>query len=118
MISRRNFFGTALAGATAMGFGKRAWAYRSTDASQFSGVSITTIELGEEVFRYIQRVNGSFDPTLYMQILGAANEFKEGDQIVGVAAADETSRANARTLLANTCVRDLDAHPLLEASTK
>jgi len=67
---------------------------------------------GEDVFRFIARQRGAHDAKLYAQILGAANAFKEGDEIVGVAAADETSRHNARTLLANTRLADIDAHPL------
>jgi ethanolamine ammonia-lyase large subunit len=46
---------------------------------------------------------------LYAQLLGAANEFKEGDLSVGVAAADDASRKHARTLLANTRVGDIEA---------
>ncbi|MCP4510407.1 MAG: ethanolamine ammonia-lyase subunit EutB, partial [Fuerstiella sp.] len=52
------------------------------------------------------------DATLYARILGAANDFKEGDEAVGVAAADEASRQNARILLANTRLKDIDAHSL------
>ncbi len=66
----------------------------------------------EDVFRFIQRVRGTHDAKLYARILGAANDFKEGDEIVGVAAADEASRRNARSLLANTRLADIDAHPL------
>ncbi len=111
MISRRNFCGTLVGGAAAMGFCCRAW---SNDGALPPGVRITEIGPKEDIFSYVSRVKGSFDPGLYKQILGAANAFKEGDQIVGVAAADETSRDNARTLLANTRISDLDAHPLLE----
>ncbi|MEZ6074224.1 MAG: ethanolamine ammonia-lyase subunit EutB [Pirellulaceae bacterium] len=50
----------------------------------------------------MQRNSGQFDERLYKRLLGAANEFKEGDAIVGVSAADENSRARARKLLANT----------------
>jgi ethanolamine ammonia-lyase large subunit len=66
---------------------------------------------GEDVFAWMQRTGGRFDPALYRQVLGAANEFKEGDEIVGVAAPDEGSRQRARMLLANTRLRDIDAHP-------
>ena len=66
------------------------------------------------MFAYVRRRKGDFDATLYKQILGAANPFKEGDQIVGVAASDDASRAAARTLLSNTRLSDLDAHPPLE----
>ena len=46
-------------------------------------------------------------------MIGAANDFKEGDQTIGVGAADEATRDNARALLANTKIRDLHEHPLL-----
>jgi ethanolamine ammonia-lyase large subunit len=64
----------------------------------------------EDVFSYLKRVNGQFDNTIYARILGAANEFKEGDQFVGVAAANASSRQFARTLLANTRIEDLEKH--------
>jgi len=79
-----------------------------------SGVSIPEVREGEDVFAYIQRIRGSFDPVLYKQILGAANEFKEGDKALGVAAADDTSRQNASKLLSNTKIGDLRAHPLFQ----
>lgn len=69
---------------------------------------------GEDAFAYIQRLHGRFDQSAYLGVLGAANEFKEGDAIVGVAAADADSRARARQLLERTTLRDIDAHPLLD----
>ncbi|MEO2012925.1 MAG: ethanolamine ammonia-lyase subunit EutB [Fuerstiella sp.] len=66
----------------------------------------------EDVFHFIRRLHGAHDATIYAQILGAANDFKEGDEAVGVAAADEASRRNARALLANTRLQDIDAHSL------
>ncbi|GAA0879672.1 ethanolamine ammonia-lyase [Algoriphagus jejuensis] len=66
----------------------------------------------EDIFAYIQRNKGDHDLTLYRQIIGAANEFKEGDLTLGVAAESDQSRANARILLANTTVGDLKAHSL------
>ena len=60
----------------------------------FVGISIAEIREGEDLFSYIQRVKGGFDPRLYRQILGAANAFKEGDQFIGVAATDEQSAGN------------------------
>lgn len=67
---------------------------------------------GEDIFGYIDRVRGSFDQVLYQQIIGAANPYKEGDELAGVAAADDISRMNAGTLLANTRVNSLHLHPL------
>lgn len=54
---------------------------------------------------------GKFDRSTYCQLLGAANEFKEGDEIIGVAASDEAERSFARKLLANTRVQDVVDHP-------
>ena len=76
-------------------------------------IAITEVKPGEDVFAYISRVQGGFDQTLYQQVIGAANDFKEGDQTIGVGAADEATRDNARALLANTKIRDLHEHPLL-----
>ena len=67
---------------------------------------------GEDIFRFIRRKRGAHDAKLYAQILGAANDFKEGDQSVGVAAIDDASRTNARALLACTRLADIDANPL------
>lgn len=76
-------------------------------ASGNGTIAVPEVAPGEDVFAYIGRVKGGFDQTLYRQLLGTANDFKEGDQAIGVAAADETTRANARPLLANTRLRDL-----------
>ena len=100
MISRRSFCGALVGGAAEVSFHRVVQASRPTDVSLSPAVSITDIKPGEDIFTDMRRVTGVFDATLYRQILGAANAFKEGDQIVGVAAADETSRHNARTLLA------------------
>lgn len=66
----------------------------------------------EDIFAYIQRTMGQPDLTLYRQIVGAANEFKEGDQTLGIAAESQSSRENARTLLANTAIGELKANSL------
>ena len=81
-------------------------------------VAIGDLQLGEDVFAYIARVKGGFDQTLYQQVIGAANEFKEGDQAIGVGAKDEATRENARALLANTKIKDLYEHPLLVDSVQ
>ena len=79
-----------------------------------SAITIKDVKPGEDIFQYIQQVKGSFDPTLYKQLVGAANAFKEGDKTIGVGADDEASRENARKLLANTKIKDLHERPLLE----
>ena len=68
----------------------------------------------EDIFTYIHRIKGGFDVRLYKQLVGAANEFKEGDQIAGIAAASEAARNSARELIANTLLSDVFKHPLFK----
>jgi ethanolamine ammonia-lyase large subunit len=82
--------------------------------STYSGaVTIKDVKPGEDVFKYVTRVKGSFDQKLYQQVIGAANAFKEGDKTIGVAADTNATRENARKLLANTKIKDITSHPLL-----
>lgn len=83
-------------------------------AVQPRGLTLAPAQAGEDIVAYLQRTAGGFDAARYKQILGAANPFKEGDQIVGVAAADEGARATARAILAATRVEQINAHPPLE----
>jgi ethanolamine ammonia-lyase large subunit len=79
------------------------------------GASLPVIkapEGAEDIFTYIQKEKGTLDQTLYRQLIGAANEFKEGDLTLGISAESENSRKNARALLANTKVGDLRKHSL------
>jgi ethanolamine ammonia-lyase large subunit len=82
-------------------------------AADASTIAVVEVKPREDIFAYVSRTKGKFDQTLYQQVIGAANAFKEGDQAIGVGAMDEASRKNARALLANTRIRDLDAQPLL-----
>jgi len=75
-------------------------------------VTISEIEPGEDVFAYMQRTEGRFGLTRYQQLIGAANVYKEGDETIGVAAADTRSREHARTLLVHTTIAALHEHPL------
>ena len=108
-ISRRKFLvvmeaaGAILAGSTAVT--RRAFGAGTT--------AVEEVRPGEDVFAYVRRVKGGFDQTLYQQVIGAANDFKEGDQAIGVGAADEATRKNAQALLTNTRIKDLYEHPLL-----
>ena len=74
-------------------------------------VRIDSIAPNEDLFQYVQRQKGHLDRTLCQQILGAANEFKEGDAILGVAASDDQSRRLARQLIENTRIASIDEHP-------
>jgi len=91
-----------------------AHAPRNTLKPPRHGVFIPEVRPDEELFGYLRRVHGGFEPRLYQQLLGAANAYKEGDEAIGVAAVDEHSRANARALLERTRLGDLNAHPPLE----
>lgn len=66
----------------------------------------------EDIFSYINKVSGKIDQTLYRQIIGSANEFKEGDLTLGISATSEDSRQNARELLSNTKIKDLKKYSL------
>lgn len=74
--------------------------------------SLPAHQPGEDIFAYLMRLRGRFDQRLYAQILGAASEFKEGDQALGVAAGDTRSRQTARALLSQTRLSDLDRHTI------
>ena len=94
--------------------------------SSLDPVIITKPGINEDILSYITRIKGKYDATLYRQILGAANEFKEGDKTLNISAADEQSRINARKLLGNTKIGSLDEHvvytdailELIQASTQ
>jgi ethanolamine ammonia-lyase large subunit len=108
-MSRRNFL-------TVMGAAAGTLAsYRAVARAASGGgtIAVEEVKPGEDVFAYVSRVNGGFDQVLYQQVIGAANDFKEGDQAIGAGAEDEATRANARTLLTNTKIKDLYDHPLL-----
>lgn len=77
-------------------------------------VNVPPVGTNQDLFGYIKEKSGRFDIDLYRQLLGAANEFKEGDQALGVAAADDRSREHARSLLRATRISDIEKHPVFE----
>lgn len=83
-------------------------------AMPVNGVSITRIDKAENVLGYIKRIRGQYDHDTFKAVIAAANPYKEGDASLGIAADSEQTRANAITLIANTRIADLMAHPLLE----
>lgn len=107
-LSRRQF-GVCLIGGAAT-----SWLAGGAAFGRQRGITLSGVEPGEDAFAYIRRHCGGFDQPLYQQIIGAANEHKEGDEILGVAAADAASRERARQLLSRTRLGDLDAHPLFQ----
>ncbi len=113
MLSRRSFLqsATAVAGLSSLGTPLPRGFCADPD---HAALPIGSPQGGEDVFAFVNRTAGRFDSTLYFQILGAANEFKEGDESIGVAAVDEASRNNARRMLSETTLAKIDAHPLIE----
>lgn len=61
---------------------------------------------------YLKTTADGWSIDAFAKWVGAANAFKEGDVIVGVAAHDETHRQLARTLLSNTRLYEIDANPI------
>jgi hypothetical protein len=60
------------------------------------------IRAGEDIFAYIDPGPRRLRPAFYKAIIGAANEYKEGDEALGIHALDQSTRGHARTLLGNT----------------
>ena len=116
-MKRRTFLvGGAAAAGAAYGFGVRA-AGGGSQTAPFAApapLSVGDVKEGEDLFAWLTRVHGAYDPVKYRQLLGAANPYKEGDESQGLAAADEASRANSRRLLANTTIGALHAHPIFQ----
>lgn len=69
---------------------------------------------GEGLIAYVRRTSGGWDRVRYAQLVGAANDFKEGDEIIGVAANGPDHRQFARTLLSNTTLHEVNTHPILD----
>ncbi|RVG45378.1 ethanolamine ammonia-lyase subunit EutB [Sinorhizobium meliloti] len=108
-LTRRDLL--LMAGATAT---LASYSHAAKSASGGLTIVIDDVKHGEDVFAYISRKKGGFDQAAYQQVIGAANDFKEGDQAIGVGAADEASRRKARALLSNTKIKDLYQRPLFE----
>ncbi len=85
------------------------------DRRDFEGTVADDGEGG--LVEHVLRTSGGWDGARWARLLGAANAFKEGDASAGLAAADEAERARARSLLAATRLRDVDAHPPLDDAT-
>ena len=116
-VSRRKFL--AMMGAAGVTLAAYKIAAKNASAAEvIEPVSVQDVKQGEDVFTYITRAKGSFDQKFYQQVIGAANDFKEGDETIGVGAKDEATRKNARALLANTKIKDLYDHPLLVDSVQ
>ncbi|MGJ8735760.1 MAG: ethanolamine ammonia-lyase subunit EutB [Zobellia laminariae] len=97
-----------LLGASAAFFSQNQLYGQLTSVAPNVSVTLSEVHKGESIFEYIKRLKGDYNITLHRQIIGAANEFKEGDLSLGVAAADSISRMRAKTLLGNTKINELN----------
>lgn len=109
MIRRRDFLKATASLATGTCF---RFPHSSMADPVANQVPLPPIEMGEDVFTYLRRTRKRLDLDLYKRVLGAANEFKEGDQIVGVAAGRDSERLQSRKLLASTRLREIDRYPV------
>ncbi|MET0529114.1 MAG: ethanolamine ammonia-lyase subunit EutB [Microvirga sp.] len=107
-LSRRDLLTLVGAATTALAV----YAEGAEAAASESSIAIEEVRQGEDIFAYMMRIKGRVDQTLYQQIVGAANAFKEGDRAIGVVAADESTRTRARQLLSNTTLQSLSEQPL------
>lgn len=110
-ISRKKFIRQAAVAGTSVLLFNRCGVPGSPIGKE-DGVVVDKLTDMEDIFSYINRVNGKFDTGLYKKIIGAANEFKEGDMSLGVAATTDNTRNNARLLLSNTRIADISSHNL------
>jgi ethanolamine ammonia-lyase large subunit len=109
-LRRRAFISALIAGGVVLAGAS----CKPDEEPPLKGVTIPEIRAGEDIFAYITRVRGGFDQNFYKAIIGAANEYKEGDEALGIHALDQTTRDNARALLGNTKIADLRARPIYE----
>ena len=90
-VSRRKFLG--MMGAAAISLAGYTLAVKNASADLV--VQIEELVPDEDVFTYILRVKGGLDQTFFQQVIGASNDFKEGDHTIGVNAKDEKSKEAA-----------------------
>jgi ethanolamine ammonia-lyase large subunit len=101
MLHRRRILGTGIAGAAAATLPRFPVAFGD----------LSEPRPDEDLIRWVERTGGGWNQQRYLAMLGAANPFKEGDAILGVAADSEDQRQMARDLLARTRIREIDARP-------
>jgi len=111
-IQRRRFLSGVVGGISACTFGL---GRSQTFAQQrHPGTRVPASTATEDLFAHLRHHPDGFTPTLYRQLLGHANEFKEGDESLGLAATSTAARQRARRLLASTRIGDLHAQPVFE----
>ncbi len=102
---RRAFLASVSAGALALSESVTAAQQKATTQSDWMPP-----EAGEGLIEYVKRTGGGWDEARYKQLLGCANEFKEGDASLGISAQLPQHRTLARQLLTHTRLEQIDAH--------
>ncbi|MFN7795756.1 MAG: ethanolamine ammonia-lyase subunit EutB, partial [Planctomycetota bacterium] len=109
-LSRRRVLQTGLITAAAASLNSVGLAQsKSSNRADFEELSQPIAD--EDLISYVHRIAGKWDVGLYRKVLGSANEYKEGDEIIGVAARSPVERKIARSLLGQTTLGQIDSHP-------
>ena len=111
-LSRRRVLQTGLLSAASVPLGAQALAQQTALSASLQVLPEPLAN--EDLVAYVHRIAGGWDIGLYRRVLGAANDYKEGDEIIGVCAKTPAERTLARRLLEQTTLGQIDAHPPFE----
>ncbi|MFZ4082387.1 MAG: ethanolamine ammonia-lyase subunit EutB [Pirellula sp.] len=111
-LSRRRVLQTGLLSAASVPLGAHALAQQTALAASLQALPESLAN--EDLVAYVHRIAGGWDIGLYRRVLGAANDYKEGDEIIGVCAKTPAERTLARRLLEQTTLGQINAHPPFE----
>ena len=76
-LDRREFCGLAASGLLGTTLIGRSHSSPPNENASGTGVRLPEVREGEDVFGYVARLRGRFDPPLYRQIIGAATNSKK-----------------------------------------
>lgn len=111
-LSRRRVLQTGLLSAASVPLGAHALAQQTALSASLQVLPEPLAN--EDLVAYVHRIAGGWDIGLYRRVLGAANDYKEGDEIIGVCAKTPAERTLARRLLEQTTLGQIDSHPPFE----
>ena len=111
-LSRRRVLQTGLLSAASVPLGSQALAQQTALSASLQVLPEPLAN--EDLVAYVHRIAGGWDIGLYRRVLGAANDYKEGDEIIGVCAKTPAERTLARRLLEQTTLGQIDSHPPFE----
>jgi ethanolamine ammonia-lyase large subunit len=111
-LSRRRVLQTGLLSAASVPLGAHALAQQTALSASLQVLPEPLAN--EDLVAYVHRIASGWDIGLYRRVLGAANDYKEGDEIIGVCAKTPAERTLARRLLEQTTLGQIDSHPPFE----